>query len=167
MENHSFLNARFVNRDRTTILAQWQDNNDKSIVRTQYMEAKDNNVQYKELLNHTTIDDIYEYSVNYEREYRKGYERYVLDLAKREGLIYSGELNPEFYSDVATFLFGDWDSEEEKEKLFLFKLKLFEHSEKIKKSKNRKLKSELRKSKSIIETLKLAIEIHEEELKQQ
>ena len=63
MQGHTLLNARFLNNARTTILAEWLDDTDKETVRNQYMEAKDNNRQYEELLNHTTIDDIYE-SIN-------------------------------------------------------------------------------------------------------
>ena len=161
MQGHTLLNARFLDNDRTTILAEWQDDADKTLVRNQYMEAKDNNVQYKELLNHTSIDDIYEFTVNYEREYRKGYERYVLDLAQREGLIYNGELNPEFYGDLVNFIFSDW-KEEEKERLFLLKLKLFQNIETIKDSENSELKKRLRKSKDVLEAIKYAIQIHEE-----
>ena len=166
MQGHTLLNARFLNNARTTILAEWLDDTDKETVRNQYMEAKDNNRQYEELLNHTTIDDIYEYTVNYEREYRKGYETYVLDLAKKEGLLYNGELNPEFYSDLANFIFGGWDSEIEKERILLFKLKLFENIPSIKESKNKSLKSKLRKAKDVIESLKIAIQIHERSLKE-
>ena len=165
MQGHTLLNARFLNSDRTTILAEWQDDSDETIIRNQYMEAKDNNVQYKELLDHTTIDDIYEYTVNYERQYRKGYEKFVLDLAQQEGLIYNGDLNPEFYQDMANFLFSD-KGEEEKERLFLFKLKLFENIETIKESKNYQLKKRLRKSKDAIEAMKYAIQIHEESKQQ-
>lgn len=167
MQGHSLLNARFLNDARTTILAEWLDDNDKETVRNQYMEAKDNNVQYKELLNHTTVDDIYEYTVNWERRYRKGYEAFVLDLAKREGLLYNGELNPEFYSDLVDFIFGDWDPEEEKERLFLFKLKLFENVPTIKDSTNKSLKSKLRKAKNVAESLRIAMQIHEKSLKSQ
>ena len=67
MQGHTLLNARFLNNDRTTLLAEWKDNNDETVIRNQYMEAKDNNAQYRELLNHTTLEDIYEYTVNYER----------------------------------------------------------------------------------------------------
>ena len=159
MQGHTLLNARFLNSDRTTILAEWQDDSDETIIRNQYMEAKDNNVQYKELLDHTTIDDIYEYTVNYERQYRKGYEKFVLDLAQQEGLIYNGDLNPEFYQDMANFLFSD-KGEEEKERLFLFKLKLFE-LDFIKNCKTRQLKSKLRKAENVREALKVAIDIFE------
>ena len=43
MQGHTLLNARFLDNDRTTILAEWQDDADKTLVRNQYMEAKDNN----------------------------------------------------------------------------------------------------------------------------
>ena len=62
---------------------------------------------------------------------------------------------------MINFLFSD-KGEEEKERLFLFKLKLFENVETIKKSKNSQLKKRLRKSMNAIEAMKYAIQIHEE-----
>lgn len=162
MQGHTLLNARFLNNDRTTLLAEWKDDSDEAVIRNQYMEAKDNNVQYKELLKHTNLDDIYEYTVNYERKYREGYEQFVLGLAKKEGLIYEADLNPEFYSDIIKFVFEKDETVTLKEKLFLLKLKMFEDVEEIRKSKNAKLKSKLRKSKTAYEAIKVGIELYEE-----
>ena len=166
MQGHTLLNARFLNNDRTTLLAEWKDNNDETVIRNQYMEAKDNNAQYRELLNHTTLDDIYEYTVNYERDYREGYEKFVLALAKKEGLVYEADLNPEFYSDIVKFIFEGDETGTLKEKLFLLKLKMFEDVEAIRKSKNVRLKSKLRKSKTAYEAIKSGIEIYEESKQQ-
>ena len=41
MQGHTLRSARFLNDARTTILAEWLDDNDKETVRNQYMEAKD------------------------------------------------------------------------------------------------------------------------------
>ena len=53
-----------------------------------------------------------------------------------------------------------FNPEEDKEKLFMFKLQLFELDQ-IKSSTNKIKKAELRKSKSIMEALKVAIDIVE------
>ena len=66
---------------------------------------------------------------------------------------------------MANFLFSD-KGEEEKERLFLFKLKLFENIKTFKDSKNYQLKKRLRKSKDAIEAMKYAIQIHEESKQQ-
>ena len=165
MDGHTLLNARFTDDARTTIQAQWQDNTDPKIIRDQYVMTEDNDVLYKELLRHTTLDDIHEYSINYMRNYRKEYENFVINLAKQEGLIYTGQINPSFFEDIVYTFFTDFKEDDEEqpgqEELFLFKLKLFE-SDTIKNSKNRSLKSKLRKSKDFLTALKYAIEIAED-----
>ena len=56
------------------------------------------------------------------------------------------------------FLFGSFDKKADKEKLFMFKLKLLE-VEAIKNSKKRALKTKLRRSKTIMDAIKAAVEI--------
>ena len=36
MQGHSLLNARFVNDERTTILAEWIDDSDETVIRKKY-----------------------------------------------------------------------------------------------------------------------------------
>ena len=62
---------------------------------------------------------------------------------------------------IVEFVFGPFDPEKDKEKLFMFKLKLFE-VDKIKKSTNRETKAKLRKAETIMEAIKSAVEILEE-----
>lgn len=165
MQGHSLLNARFVNDERTTILAEWINDSDETVIHNQYMEAKDNNRQYEELLKHTNLDDIYEYTVNYEREYRKGYEKYVMELAEKEGLISTDKdfTTKQSQEQFIKIFFSKEDDKYSKERLFLLKLTLFETVEEIKNSKKRKLKSDLRKADNILDVLKAAIEIYQSE----
>ena len=65
---------------------------------------------------------------------------------------------------IAHAIFADFNEEEDKERLFLFKLELFE-LDSIKKSKSRNLKSKLRKSKNLLEAIKAAVAIAEESKK--
>jgi hypothetical protein len=55
-------------------------------------------------------------------------------------------------------MFTKFDPDKDKEKLFMFKLTLFE-IEDIKNSKNRELKSQLRKAKNLIDAAEIAIKI--------
>ena len=44
MENHTLRSARFTNNIRSTIVAEWVDDNDPSIIRESYMTVDENNV---------------------------------------------------------------------------------------------------------------------------
>jgi len=67
----------------------------------------------------------------------------------------------ELYETLISLIFKPFDKEEDKEKLFLTKLKLFEVDQ-IKKSKNRILKAELRKALTIVDAIKIGLQISEE-----
>jgi len=65
------------------------------------------------------------------------------------------------YETLISLLFKPFDEKEDKEKLFMTKLKLFEVDQ-IKKSSNRALKAELRKAPTIIDAIKIGLQISEE-----
>lgn len=161
MKGSTFVNARFMDEERTTIESRWKDAD--GVTRTEYCQTADNDVLFKNLLEHTTLDDIHEYTINWQRAYRKNYENFVVELAKKEGLIYTGQINPSFFEDIINCFFTKFKEGSEnapsQEQLFLFKLKLFEVEE-IKNSKSRALKSKLRKSKDFLETFALAAQIY-------
>ena len=69
-------------------------------------------------------------------------------------------INTDIYKALASSIFAPFNPDEDKEKLFMCKLQLFE-VESIKKSTNRDLKTKLRKSQTILEAIKTAIEIVE------
>ena len=58
MENHTLRSARFTNNIRSTIVAEWVDDNDPSIIRESYMTVDENNVKFKNLLEIYTLDQI-------------------------------------------------------------------------------------------------------------
>ena len=66
------------------------------------------------------------------------------------------------YKALVEALLAPFDPEKDKEKLFMTKLQIFE-VDAIKKSKNKELKKELRKSKTILDAFALAIQIAKDE----
>ena len=163
--NHTYVNAYFVNDARTTVEILLEDNDTKEI-RTQHCEAADNNAIWKELLEipEITIDKLHENT----HEYIKYTQQYMQDMAlvvaKERGLVYDYDVDANIYKAAVNFLFGKGDPETtedlEKEKLFLYKLSIFEQ-ESIKSSTDRELKKDLRKAPSILEATKIAIQILE------
>ena len=89
------------------------------------------------------------------------FEDSVVKLAKERGLLYDiDELSTDTYKVLSHILFKEFDEEQDKEKLFLYKLQLFEVPA-IKKSKSSAKKKKLRQAKNMLEATKIAISIVE------
>lgn len=174
MQGHTLLSARFTNNDRTTIVAEWADNADTNTIRTQYMEADYDNVQYKELLNHIDLDVIHENTIKYYKNANRNIIKYMEKIYKTsqspllndKPVIEIGEnMSTNNMSEVMklipTILFGDFNSEKYSESLFNLKLAIFE-LDFIKQSQSRKIKSEIRKAKTPIEILNNTVKIYNE-----
>lgn len=160
MEGHEFLTAHFSDNERTIIESYWTTPDGKE-TRVNYIEARENDPQYQHLLTVIDIDTLHENTYTNIRNASEQFERDVVAIAKERGMIYDIDaINTDLYKAIAACLFSPFDPKEDKEKLFMFKLQLFEVEE-IKNSTDKKLKSNLRKSKSIIEATKVAIQIVE------
>lgn len=160
MEGHDFLTAHFVNNERTIAAVFWVTPDGKE-TREEYIEANDDDT-WKNLLKHVTIDELHENTYKHIREQNDIFEEQVIAIAKKRGMIYDvDEVNTEIYKVIGSAIFAPFDPEKDKEKLFMFKLQLFE-IESIKNSKDKELKALLRKSKNVIEATKIAIQIVEE-----
>ena len=159
---HDFLTAHFCNNERTTVEAYWVTP-DGLETRVEYIEAKEGDPNWENLLTHIDIDALHEATYKQIRAQDEAFKEDVLLIAKERGLIHDlTNLNDvDTMNLIVNFIFGDFDAEKYKEKLFMFKLKLFE-LEKIKKSKNRSAKAKMRKSETLLDTIKTAVEILEE-----
>ena len=154
MKGHTFISAHFCNDERTLVEAQWEKDG-KNVV--QYIEANDNSKAWKTLLTHTDIDALHEATYKHIKEQNEVFEDTIIKIAKERGLIYDfDEQNTDVYKAFVQVLFSDFDPEKDKEKLFLYKLQLFEVDH-VKKSKNSAKKKELRQAKSIVEATKIAL----------
>lgn len=161
IDGHDFLTAHFTNNERTIVESLWVDPKTNEI-REYTLQAVEGNEDWETLLKHIDIDSLHESTYKYIREQNDQYENEVIRIAKERGMIYDvDEVNTEIYKVIGSAIFAPFDPEKDKEKLFMFKLQLFE-IESIKNSKNKELKTLLRKSKNIIESTKIAIQIVEE-----
>ena len=153
---HDFVRAHFTNDERTTVESFWTDGN---VERVEYIEAKDGDVNWENLLTHIDIDALHEATYKHIKEQNEYFEDSVIKIAKERGLIYDfDEQNTDVYKAFVQVLFGNFDPERDKEKLFLYKLQLFE-LDAIKKTKSKIKKKNLRQAKSIIEATKIAIDL--------
>ena len=155
---HEFVRAHFSNNDRTTVESFWTDGD---VERVEYIEAKEGDPNWENLLTHIDIDALHEATYQHIKEQNAVFEESVIKLAKERGLLYDiDELSTDTYKVLSHILFKEFDEEKDKEKLFLYKLQLFEIPA-IKKSKSSAKKKRLRQAKNIIEATKIAISIVE------
>lgn len=194
MKDHTLIYARFMNNDRTTIQAQWSDNDDPGTIRETYIIADESDVEYERLLNLIDLDEIHENTVKYYKKANKDiikymekvYKKWLKESNKSVEVITKSSLTGNSADkniiDVTTenmsaesmtlilnllvkILFEDfniWNSSEKyTESLFNLKLSLFE-LDFVKKSNNRILKSQMRKSKTPLELMNSVIGIYNE-----
>ncbi len=158
MEGHEFLTAHFLNNERTTIEVYWATKND---TRVTYVEAKDGDPQYEELLSHIDIDTLHENTYKHIREQNSLFENQVIQIAKERGMIYDiDSINTDVYKAIAAAMFAPFNPEEDKEKLFMFKLQLFE-VEQIRDSKDKEAKKKIRQAKTMLTACQAAINVYQ------
>ena len=160
-----FIDAYFTNNERTVVSILWE--NDKKEVVEETVMAEANEPGWENLLNQpeVTIDKLHERTVNRNREQRAIFEEQVVEIAKRDGLIYDGDIvNTDVYKMFVKTIFNtELSQKETKEQLFMFKLALFE-LDKIKDSNNREMKAALRKAETLPVALKIGCELFESDL---
>lgn len=160
IEGHIFVDAYFTNNERTVVETVWFSEDDQSY-RTYNIIAEDGEADWHKLLETINVDDIHERTYKKIKEQDEILKDSVVEVATERGLIYDvNVVSSDMYNALVRVLFDKFDEEEHKEKLFMMKLKLFEYPA-IQRSKNNKLKSELRKAKTPLEATKIAIQIAE------
>jgi|TARA_R100000081_G_C4728771_1_gene122215 hypothetical protein len=153
-------NAYFFDNDRTIIRTIYHDDEHREIIRD--IPAQEDNAQYKkfmiEMEKHGGIDALHERTFAYLRETQDAFEKQVIAIGKQKGMLFDGDvLNTDVYKLICNTIFKENENEKEvKEQLFMFKLALFEQDI-IRESDNRELKAELRKSKTLLDALKISI----------
>ena len=153
-----FSRAHFTNDARTTIEAYWTDGKRE---RVEWIEAKEGDVHYEHLLKFIDIDALHEATYKHIKEQNEAFEDSVIKIAKERGLIYDfDEQNTDVYKAFVQVMFGKFDPKKDKEKLFLYKLQLFE-ADQVKQSKDTKKKKELRQAKTMIDATKVALSMVE------
>lgn len=160
IKGHEFLTAHFSNNERTIVEAYWVTPDGKE-TRVEYIEAKADDVNWEALLKHIDIDSLHEATYKHIRQQNEAFEDDVIKIAKERGMIYDvDELSSDVYKICTHLLFQEFDEVADKEKLFLYKLQLFE-VEAVKECKDAEKKKELRQAKTLIEATKVVISIIE------
>ena len=115
----------------------------------------------KDLLELCDLEQLHENTWAQKKQEREDFIIQVKNIAEEEGLYkkLTEKVDENLYEHIINFLTEK--SEDQLDKLFSWKIYLFEH-ELVKNSKNEKAKSAIRKSKSPAEALKHFIEIWEE-----
>jgi len=156
---HKFVSAHFTDNARTTVEVQWEAPDGK--MRVEYIMAEEDNIHWKNLLEHIDVDELHESTYNYIKNSQKAFEDQAIQIAKDQGILKNIVDKNIINEAILKILFEKEEEDgDSKNTLFVFKLKLFE-LEFIKNCKTRKLKSDLRKAENIREALKVAIEIFE------
>ena len=168
MENHTLRDAYFINNERTAVTILWEDNDNPGTISVEYAQAAENDGIWMDLIeNHgIDIDWLHERTYKYIKETQIEFENFAIETAKQRGLVYDSDVDSNLYTNFADFLFEKKNEEDEEaseiydEKLFLYKLALFEH-ELVQLSEKTELKKQLRQSRSILEATKIVMEILE------
>ena len=160
IDGHDFLTAHFTNNERTIVESLWVDPKTNEI-REYTLEAVEGNEDWEALLKHVDIDTLHENTYKHIREQNQQFEDQVIRIAKERNMLYDVDaINTDIYKAIGTALFNPFDPEVDKEKLFMYKLELFE-IESIKNCKDKELKKELRKAKNLLDATKIAIQMVE------
>ena len=162
LPGHEFLTAHFTDNERTNVEVYWVTP-DGLETRVENIEAKTGDPAWEDLLTHISLEKLHEATYKHMQANDDAFKEDVIKIAKERGLIHDlTNLNDvETMKLIVDFIFGEFDPEKDKEKLFMFKLKLFE-VDKIKKSTNRELKAKMRKAESLVDAIKAAIKILDE-----
>ena len=160
--DYEFLSAHFSNNERTVVQSWWKNTKGTDTV-FEYIEAKDGDRNWEKLLTHIDIDKLHEATYQQIKAQDQAFVRDIKRIVQKDKsrtVVHNvHDLNNiDGMKLITSFLFGPFDEVADKEKLFLFKLKLLE-VEAIKNSKKRGLKAKLRRSKTMLDAIKGAIKI--------
>ena len=153
MDNHTFIGARFIDTKHTTCRSFWRDNNDETITRSQTVLREEGDGQWESLLKLTTLEEILRNTFEFNKAEEEAFKAMVKEMYPPEVIIETHERQIEVENkslDFEKLLSGDLEAEE----LFKLKILMFEN-EKIKTSKDKSLKSKIRKSKDALEIINL------------
>ena len=155
MINHTFVNARFIDTKHIVCEVLWRDNDDETIIRSENVLREDGNALWENLLKETTLEQILRNTFDYNKGEEEAFKAMVKEMYPPEVIIET-EIHERMvevenkYFDFEKLLNNELDKEE------LFKLKIFIfENEIIKKSNDRKLKTNIRKSQNPLEVISL------------
>lgn len=154
-QDYKFVHAYFTNNERTIVTSYW--GNADEIIEI-VISAEEGDPSWTTLLEHIDIDALHEATYKHIRDQVEAYESQVIKIAKERGMIYDVNIDSQLYEVLAKILFKEYDPKKDKEKLFMFKLQLFE-LDFVKQCTNNDLKRNLRKAENFIDAISVTIDI--------
>ena len=157
----TFVSAYFRDNNRKSVLSFWEDPDSPGDLIEFSLEA-DGSDAWKELLEYTSLDEIHENTWAYIKDSEQSFKDQVIEVAKERGWLINMDDGgtSDFHKVIVDMIFEPHDEEIHKEKLFFLKIQIFERDF-IKESKDKDAKKKLRRAKTPIDALKVAIEIYE------
>lgn len=164
MQGYEYFTSHFVDSEKTLIEVIWVDpKNPSTSLTAETIQLDPEHPKYQELLEHVSLDEIHENTVNKMRQERADFEKIVIDIAKRDGILSDLITSKDnLYQAMINSIFGVFDEVQDREKLFSLKLTLFEQDF-VKKCEDRELKANLRTAANFLDTLKVAIQIYDKQ----
>tara|TARA_Y100000294_G_scaffold51066_1_gene48093 strand:- start:18 stop:506 length:489 start_codon:yes stop_codon:yes gene_type:complete len=155
----NYITAHFIDNERKNIEVILKDD-DETKVYPYILEYNPDNPICKELLKVCSLDELHENTWEKKKVERKDFESMVKRVAQKEGLIKKiiESIDSEFMTLMMDFLLSG--KQEHIDRLFNFKIFLFEQD--IVKHAEENKKTAIRKSKTPLEALKIFIQIWEE-----
>lgn len=154
--------ARFTSNEKNVIEILTRKDDEKALISSIFPADTDSPIYQWILENCEDLDGIHVNTYRWIRDQRLAFEQQVIEIAKREGLIFaSGLADVRSYKSFLTTLFEPFDESKEAEmnNLFSIKLELFEMPH-IRQNTNNDLKKVLRRAETPLEVVKAAIDIH-------
>ena len=81
---HKFVRAHFSNNERTIVESFWTDGKDE---RVEYIEAKEGDHNWENLLTHISLDDLHEATYKHIKNTQKAFENQAIQIAKDQGIL--------------------------------------------------------------------------------
>tara|TARA_Y100001972_G_C7586341_1_gene293996 strand:+ start:354 stop:887 length:534 start_codon:yes stop_codon:yes gene_type:complete len=172
-----FIEAAFLNAERSVVEVLWQDGDE---IYSDHIQVDPKQKTYTGFLEEANInfDDIIEMTAVRRRQERRDFELAAIAIGQEEGWIpkeqtsekvskqgglkiqTEKDIREKIYADISDMIFSDEVPKDRKVKEFMFmtKLQLFEQ-QKVKDSKDTKTKSALRKAKTPLEMMELAVKL--------
>lgn len=157
---NNLISAYFIDNDRQNIELMCRSEDHLSVF-TEILPFDVNNEQFKILSKVVSLDELHEATWQKKKEERKEYEQEVKRIAVKEGLLKKiiENVDNDYFELMFDFFLSN--KPEHIDRLFNFKIYIFEQ-EMIRNSKNEKVKTAIRKSKTPIEAFKYYLQIWEE-----
>jgi len=153
-----FVTAHFIDNERQQIEVILLETPESKTYTPTVIEYNLEHPWCQELLKVCDLDTLHENTWNKINREKNAFEKTVIKIAKDQGLIYgANKAETKFHSAMMDFLFN-FQSDEEKENLFAFKLASFE-LDVVKNCQDKDKKAAIRKAQTPLEVVKAVSEI--------